>query len=591
MADGSFFNGNFTVRPSVRAAVTNNAAAFAVGNPNIVAIIGSASGGAPGVIQKWSNPNDALPVLRGGDLLTALYRCFKPAKSGLGPSVVITLRVNPATQSTLTLLDGSAGSSIVITSANWGVLDNLISIAVAAGTLAGTKVTINYNGLSRVLDNLARTAFSLAYAGGSAGTVTVTGTTLTTSVTAGPGSNLTVDLTQYTTVAQLVAFLNAQPGYVAVALTPNPNDPVVNALDFVTAGDIHTAALNITSNLQAIVNAINSGSQPYVTAARATGAGKIPANLAATYLTGGTDNGAATHLDGTSNGGHAITAADWNFCLGQLDTQDVTFVVPLSSDSSIWSLADQHAQVISAAGLLPRRNILGTALALYSSSLSTYLSDAAALNSDRSSLIGQGIWDNDYLTGVLTLYAPYIVAAQVAGLAVTVPEIGDSFTQEILAGKSLEWTPTSAQLESLITGGVLALEFDVAAVSIRVSRAISTWLVDNSYNKVEVATGQAVDQVVRDIINGLRPLLGKKGSPLLIGQLASQTESILSDEQNAGVIVGDAASPAFANIGVTLIGDRATISFQCSPGIPLNFININIGLSVFSGSVQVATVG
>ncbi len=76
-------------------------------------------------------------------------------------------------------------------------------------------------------------ALTVGYAG-TTGTMTINGTTLTTTVTGGTGGNLSIALNQFTTISQLATFIAAQPGYTATALPSSIQLPP-SALDQVTA--------------------------------------------------------------------------------------------------------------------------------------------------------------------------------------------------------------------------------------------------------------------------------------------------------------------------------------------------------------------
>jgi len=52
-----------------------------------------------------------------------------------------------------------------------------------------------------------------------------------------------------------------------------------------------------------------------------------------------------------------------------------------------------------------------------------------------------------------------------------------------------------------------------------------------------------------------------------------------------GVLVGDSESPPYRNIRVELRGDVVTVSFECQPVIPINYILIPITISPYSGTV------
>jgi len=87
------------------------------------------------------------------------------------------------------------------------------------------------------------TAFTIKYTGtGTAATMTISGTTLTTTVTGGPGGqNLTFDLTNasYNTIANLVSAINAAGGYTAAQVITTATDSVTLAP--ISAQDIKSA--------------------------------------------------------------------------------------------------------------------------------------------------------------------------------------------------------------------------------------------------------------------------------------------------------------------------------------------------------------
>jgi len=598
MPDGFFFGGTFTRRPSVRVLVNNTGLGpLALGGVLIPAFVGQAQGGKPGVPLQFLTPSDARAALRGGELLTAVLRAFNPSKNQPGASGVVAVRVNPATQATLTLLDGSAGNSIVVTSVNYGLLDNQITITVAAGSVSGKKVTVADNlGNSYIGDNLGENAFSVHYTGLSA-TVTMDVTNTLITFTSSGADGFTVDLTVYTTIAQVVSFINMHTGYTAAILANNPNAPALNGLDGQTTQDVKTSTFTETRNLQAIVDWFNTGAQPLVTAARAATGLLVPANGGPFFLAGGLEIG-GFHLDGTVNGGYTIdNTSDWGFAVNTLSTQPVTFIGGIygtqsgANEDALNQIFDTAAKTVSANGTLQRYNILGSQLAEASSgSLATVLAHAKALASSRSAYVPVGFKDYDDVTGLLTTYPGYMAAAEVIGVFCGIPNIGDSATGLDIRGVGLEWLTSIGDLESLLAGACLPLEFDTTTGLIRVTRAITTWLQDDNFAFTEISTGICLDQLVSMLTTGLQPFKGKKGSPDLVSRVASKITTILGQAQNNGLIVGDINSPAWDNVVVTLQQDHVIATLDASPGIPLNFVGLTINATAFTGTVTVTSI-
>lgn len=96
------------------------------------------------------------------------------------------------------------------------------------------KVVNTTAGISETLDVAPVVAMTVGYEG-TTGTMTIGATTLATTVTGGTGTNLSITLAQYTTINQLVGFINSQPGYSATC-APAAIQLPPSALDQVTVG-------------------------------------------------------------------------------------------------------------------------------------------------------------------------------------------------------------------------------------------------------------------------------------------------------------------------------------------------------------------
>jgi hypothetical protein len=578
MPKGNFFAGRFGRHPRVSAQVKDQALIpFSTGATRTVGVLGVAQGGEPGVPRDYSSPAEAATVLRGGELLDAVNKCFDPSTETRGAATVVAIPVNPATQGTLMLDDPGGQDVVLLTSRNWGLAENEIKVKIETGTNFGKRVTVAKGVDLYVRDNIGRSAFSIQYVGtGSGASMTITGVALTTSITGGPGTeNLNIDLNTYNTVQKVVdRILSGSSAYAATVLDTNPNRIVLNGLDYVTAQDIRTSVYTVRADLQAFVDSLGEADpwQPFVTATRVAAADVPPANIPFTYLTGGT---AGTTL-----------TSHWQAAFDALQPKQVAFVVPVSGDAAIHAMADAHCHFMSSDGQLPRRAFVGGPLGEKTADLANYLLRSQNLNSDRTALAVQGIKSYD-VNGVLTTYPPYITAAQLAGMASGLDEIGDSITFKALKASGLEWTPSLAELELGIAGSLLMIELAENRGFYRVTRGISTWRKDDAYHRVEISTGIALDEVIRRCIDGLEMFIGRKASPILTYAIASRTESILLSLAEQQIIVGE---PAFRNISVTITGDTAAVQFEASPVIALNFVNITINATLFSGSVTVAVV-
>lgn len=564
-----FFNGRLLISPTTASVVDDNAMAnqnLSVGN--VLAIVGRSNGGQPGKALRFGSPGDAERVLRDGELLTAVKKAFSPSNQTGGPTTVIAVRVNPATQGELALKDSLGATVINLKSTDYGMHTNQIKIKVESGSVSGKKLTTQYGNAYFTADNVTRNALSVHYTGTEAtATMSITGVSVTLEAPAATAV-ASIDLNSFKTVQELVDRINATPDFVASVLDGNHNRAALNGLDFVTDQDVKTAPHVVKADLQAVVDWINSAAEGFVTATRETAVGTVPANTPFTYLAGGSDG--------------IITNSEWSSAFEVLRGTDAQWVVPLSSDSSIHAMTDAHVQFMSTVGKMERRAIVGGAAGTTDDDAKLA---AKNLNSDRTSYVHLGYYDYDK-NGNLTLFEPYQLAALIGGMFSGVNP-GTPLTNKSIRAHGLERdlrNPTDT--DELIKAGILCVENTAAGY--KVVQSISTWLVNDNYNRVEQSTGTALDFVVRNVREAVDVLRGEKGNPLVLSRAVSITESTLrelarQEPQGPGVIVGNAEVPAYRNIQASLEGDVLRIQFECSPVIPVNYVLVTVFAVPFSG--------
>lgn len=163
---------------------------------NVVAILGEAQGGVPynvsgktdaEKINVISSVGEAVNTLIGGNgfYMTEFYLSPTRERELNTPATAWFIRVNPATAATATLQDGSSNDIIDLTTKVYGAVANQVARKIEAGTNKGHKVTIKYRGETVVTqDDVHYDYFDIQYTGGgSAATMTIDGTQLTTTVT------------------------------------------------------------------------------------------------------------------------------------------------------------------------------------------------------------------------------------------------------------------------------------------------------------------------------------------------------------------------------------------------------------------------
>lgn len=566
-----FFNGRLWVSPATMSLVDDSAMYnknLSVGN--VLAVIGKSEGGKPFTALRFGSAAEARAVLRSGESLKAIEKAFDPSAQTYGPSVVIFVRVNDATQAALSLKDSGGNTVIDLVSEGYGKFANGIKVKVEAGSVNGKKLTSQFGNDYYSADNVARNAFSLKYNGaGAAATVSVSGAAVVLKV---DGATVeTIDLTDYETIGALCDRINAVSGFEAAVLDGNTEKAALQALDFVTDLDVKTAKQTITANLQAVIDWFNSTGEGFVTATRPANVGAMPVNVPFTYLAGGSDG--------------AVTMNEWQKAFDALQREDVQWVVPVSPTPAIHAMTESHCAFMSNIARMERRCIVGSDVGTTDDAA---LDAAKALNSDRASLVHLGFYDYNE-KGKLTLYPPYILAALLAG-AFSGVNPGTALTNKTIKVRGLERklrNPTDT--DRLILGGVLCVEDTPKGY--KVVKSITTWLVNQNYNRVEISVGVALDFVARNVRNILDDLRGAKGTPLTLTEAVGRVDSTLRElarpePMGPGVIVGDKLNPAYRNITASLEGDVMRVEFQCSPVIPVNYIPVVIHAVPYSGSAS-----
>ena len=565
-----FFNGRLWVSPVTASIVDDSAMNNTnVGVSNVLAIIGKSEGGQPFTALSFGSATEARAALISGESLKAIENAFDPSAQTTGPSTVIFVRVNPALQSTLSLLDAAGLPSIDLASQDWGLNANGIKFKIETASANGKKVTSQFGNNYYSADNIYRNALSVSYSGASL-TATISVDANTATLKYGTTTSV-IDLNSFNTIGSLVDRINAEAGFSAAVLDGNIEGIALNGLDFIANQDVKAAPFTVTANLQAVVDWINGTGEGYVTATRSVNALAVPANLPFTYLAAGTDG--------------MVTMNEWQAAYDALQSVDAQWVVPISPMPAIHAMNDSHCSYMSNIARMERRGIVGGNIG--TTDLQA-IAAAKALNSDRTSYTHLGFYDYD-TNGKLTLYPPYIMAGLLAGMFSGVNP-GTALTNKRIKIRGIERNlrnPTDTDI--LINGGVLCAENTKKGY--KVVKSITTWLVNDNYNRVEVSVGVACDftsRAVRDAVDDLR---GAKGLPSLLADAISRVETALRqlavpEPMGPGVLVGDKLNPPYKNITAALSGDVLRIEYQASPVIPANYILLVMHAVPYSGSAS-----
>ena len=560
-----YVNGVYMAAPG--AAVVVNDQNF-LGAPNGgglgTLLIGPALDGQPNTALSIGSPAQALAVLKGGDLLQGALNAFAGAAKAGGSLLLTVIDPTPRTQATSTINSVGAVAQIPLTTTSYGTIADSSKWMVQAGSVSGYKVSqatdfVGPGGQtypSNTTDNVALSVLAIYYSGtGTAPTYTVSDTQLVlTATTSDLGG--TIAFTSTMTVQQLVNQINILAGWSAVVTDPNPNDLVSALFDNITtAATVSTASTSptvLSANVTAVVRFLNSVNL-YFTGTRDAGATSLATSAVWTYATGGTSP-AATN----SNWQDAYTTAQ--------AVTGVSLVSCVSSSYSIWDMNDAHCHYMTSIGQ-PRRGYLGDALA---ATLATEITQAALLNSDRSTLIWPEQKGTDY-NGNATTFAPYLVACSVIGeRAATIAF--DALTQQPVPSQGMGQAVTPGMVAQALLGGVAIIAPNQAGVPV-LQHDMTTWLQNTAYNKVENSTGLVADIIVSDLNAALAPFVGKPVTASTVGGAQSVVLQRLVNWYNQGFL---AAAPKSTDVSLVGSGDTITGNANVAIDVPANYIVLQL---------------
>lgn len=532
---------------------------------NNVVIFGDCRGGQPNVIQWFTGAAEAEKVLRSGPLLDALRMAFRPG-GDLVPQKIGAWRVNPGTKSSRQHLKG-ANPMITVSSWDWGLHANQIRSKLEAGSVQGKKLTISFTGQpDQVFDNIYRASIQLQYIGaGSACSMSISKTSLTSTVTGGPGGeNLNLDFASFPTLQDLVSYINNGVAYTATVLDTVPTRASAE-LDYVNAQDIKTSAYTAVSNLQAIIDTY--GLTAWATAVYYSSAvtREVPDNDSTPkYFTSGADG--------------AYTASEWGASLTLAEQEDIQFIGASTDSNSIHALISAHcASMNSVTGKNERQFIVGGAAG---ETVAQAVSRAAALATSYGALAYPGFTHYDFTDpNKTTTYSPVYFAAKLLGMvsALALPEPMTSKDVDVLGWEKV--LSTSEQ-ESLIKGGVIGGYTNRAGRRV-VLRSVNTYG-GTDLLRCEFSTMREALFIARDLRTALEEsFIGKAMSPTVIGMVDGVVIGKLSQYADLGMFTG---RPPYWGYKKTIVGDQIQVEFDCYLTPPTNFIFITSHMHVYAST-------
>lgn len=105
----------------------------------IVGMIGTAYGGEPGSVYRFTSSALAEETFKSGKLLDAMKAAWLN-----GANDIYAIRIGAAARSTITLTDSTSGEAIILESKDYGSWTNSISVKIETGSSLGYKLSIRY---------------------------------------------------------------------------------------------------------------------------------------------------------------------------------------------------------------------------------------------------------------------------------------------------------------------------------------------------------------------------------------------------------------------------------------------------------------
>ena len=191
MASGTFYRGKLKKTPGVYTTLdTSGLEAVTPLEAGTIALIGTSVGGKPvgseaaptivetGDFLRYASPRKLRAALRSGDLREAGAMAFDPSVDPAvpgGAGQVIAMKVNPATQSTASLVGADALAAVTLSSRDYGEFTEQVNVQIETGTSLNRyrKVTVRFEDTTETQDDLGGVALStLRYAPGTYGWLT-----------------------------------------------------------------------------------------------------------------------------------------------------------------------------------------------------------------------------------------------------------------------------------------------------------------------------------------------------------------------------------------------------------------------------------
>lgn len=538
-------------------------------------ILGKANGGEPYKMLEFGGLAEAQEVLGGGELLDAIAHAFSASNTYI-PQKVFAMRVNNATQASITLQSG-ATDIMSVKSWDWGLNCNQLKILIANGTIANSKkISLAYKDKTETVDNIINSALEVQYLGeGVTPVVSVTTDSISFSAmsdvedpeTPEVIDSLTVSFDSFDTLDALVTKINDSDSW-SVAVIGNNSEMKSVKLDTVTNLSIAETGTILYANFEAFVTALKSmdfiGSVELLSSTTRT----VPDNTDSyLYFTGG------------SNGLYTVT--QWQNALKALETEDVQIIATPSTDSDIHALISSHCTSMS--NVINRKErtcILGGIVGMTDEAA---IAEAQGLNNrlvsfccDNPIKVNLNSGETETLSGAML---GVMLAAMESAMSPNTPL---TFKQLNVLGFTKIRNITN--ITNLIKAGIMVCNANPENLAEYICiRALTTFQGDDLINNERSMVREDLF-MNRDLRAQFKPVIGTAG---ISANAAIQT---LVDRAKQwalnGYIVPSDNNENVWNIKVRIDGDKVYITYSRYLTAPVNFVFITAINHIYTSTVE-----
>ena len=527
-------------------------------------ILGTSMGGEPRVLLEVADKAEAKNLLLSGTLLDGVAHAFAGSSTYI-PEKVYCMRVNAGTQATT---EFKSGDDVIlkVSSADYGSHTNQIKRWLKKASDGTYTVLVSYSGSEEEVSEIGKDSVSILYTGtGSSAdcSISATGLTLSSDI---EDESLSVTWEECETLEELVSRINDTGNY-AATLIDTTSGALSEELDHVTSVSVYGTAATFTSNLQALIDALEGIS--YIGDVELVSTSRVMPD---------TDTGYVYFAGGEAG---TSTVSDWADAIDELEKYDIQIIATPSTDADIRELILDHCEEMSTVNKKKERTCwLG---APTGTSIDNAITMAKSLNSEFCSFVATDANANNPISGTAEDISPGLLACKCAGIEAAIG-ISMPLTNKEINVNSFGARYTQSEMNKMIQAGLTPFgeneEGDLVCI-----RSMTTYQ-GSSLILNERSMIRSVLYMDRDLRQAFFSRIGTNDEPsesTILQVLANKAKewyaSNLITKSDSGELV--------RNAKVTFDGDKAYLTFDRYIRAPNNFVFITATNEVYSSTVEV----